>query len=171
MQQFTSANTSIRQRTASSGFTSYQKHYGFMPGSRILDYGGGRFDDSAQFMKPFGCRVYVYDPYNRSTEHNRDVMKSMRSSKPEYIVCSNVLNVIKENSVVDTVVRRISMLCKSGTQCIFTVYEGNGRGVGRQTGPDQYQRNEKLKDYAKYIKRYFGDNFVIKYGMIIAWKG
>jgi len=34
----------------------------------------------------------------------------------------------------------------------ITVYEGNRTGVGRQTGKDQYQRNEPLVFYRKFFR-------------------
>ena len=170
-QEFTSKGTSIRQKTASKGFTVYQSKIGFIPGAMILDYGGGRYDDSVEYMKKYGCKVLVYDPYNRTDRHNTAVLSSMRVRKPDYIVCSNVLNVIKENDIIDAVVKRIYHIAVKGTICIFSMYEGNGTGVGKITGPDQYQRNERTAAYLRFIKKYFGESrCFIKYGLILAYK-
>ena len=164
-QQFSSANTSIRQ--VSRPYKVIVTKLGISPRSLILDYGGGRFDDAIDFMRPYGCPVLVYDPYNRSAEHNRSVMERVRRTKPKYIICANVLNVIKENNVLESVVRNIKRLSGPNTVCIFSVWEGNGTGHGKQSGPDQYQRNQKTDSYLPLIRRYF-PNAVKRYGMIIA---
>lgn len=35
---------------------------------------------------------------------------------------------------------------------VFTVYEGNGTGTGKKTGPDAFQRNEKRAAYVARIE-------------------
>lgn len=165
MQSFSSARTSIRQ--IARPYTVWQQKVGFMPDSTILDYGGGRFDDAKDYMAQFGCKVLVFDPYNRTPDHNRKVMSAVSKKKPDYIVCANVLNVIKENAIVDDVIRKITASSSPNTLCMFSVYEGNGTGHGKQTGPDQYQRNQKTDSYIPMVKKYF-PNVMKKYGLILA---
>lgn len=164
-QTFSSARTSIRQ--VSKPYKIHLDKFGFEKGATILDFGGGRFDDAKNFMQKYDVKVMVYDPYNRSNEHNRKVISAVMKKTPSYIICANVLNVIKENEVVEDVVKKIKRLAGPNTLCIFSVYEGNGTGHGRQTGPDQYQRNQKTDSYVPMIRRYF-PNAIKKYGMIYA---
>lgn len=163
-QEYSSADTSLNQ--VSRAFTIYQSKIGFIPGSEILDYGGGKFDAAVAFMKNYGCNVKVYDPYNRSPTHNSAVLNHFSKKKPDYIVCANVLNVIKENEIVGSVISAIKSLSGKSTVVIFCVYEGNGSGHGAKTTKG-WQRNQKTDSYVPLIKRYFP--YVEKrYGLIIA---
>ena len=119
-------------------------------------------------MKDYGCKVKVYDPYNRSATHNNAVLGYFSSKRPDYIVCANVLNVIKENEIVGSVVSAIKSLSGRSTIAIFCVYEGNGSGHGTRTTKG-WQRNQKTESYVPIIKRYF-PNVVKRYGLILAQK-
>lgn len=167
IQEFNSANTSIRQVAAP--YKIWQEKIGFMPNSLILDYGGGRYDDAKEYMAKYKCKVLVYDPYNRTTEHNNAVLSTVAKKKPDYIICANVLNVIKENTIVDDVVKRIKKIAGPNTICIFKFYEGNGTGHGKRTGPDQYQRNQKTDSYIPLLQKHF-PTVSKKYGLVLAKK-
>jgi hypothetical protein len=84
------------------------------------------------------------------------------------IICSNVLNVISDISIVFDIVRKIFNKVTLRKQAIFvTVYEGDKSGVGKITKKDCYQRNQVLSDYLKYFNAVFCTNdFVIKKGVI-----
>ena len=144
-QQYDSSKTSLNQVSA-----VYKQFPGlFPPGTRVLDYGGGRYDKARDYMVPKGVDVQVYDPFNRSKVHNDRVMKEMRK-RPDVIVCSNVLNVIAEDDVIRDVVGRIRRLCKSSTVVVFLIHEGKGNGIGAPTSRG-YQRNAKAQDYARFM--------------------
>ena len=78
------------------------------------------------------------------------------------VVCSNVLNVIAEDSVIESIAADIRRIIVGGGTAYITVYEGNRSGAGRQTGPDQWQRNEKLSAYLRFFP-----GAEIRRGMII----
>lgn len=164
-QEFTSADTSLNQ--VSRPFTTYQSKIGFRPRSYILDYGGGKYDAAIHFMRQFGCTVKVYDPFNRSESHNKAVMSYSVKHSPDYIVCANVLNVIKEPDVVDSVIRNIKRISGKATLCIFSVYEGNGTGRGARSTKG-WQRNQKTDSYIPYIRKYFA-HVEKKYNLIFAY--
>lgn len=165
-QEYSSADTSLNQ--VSRAYTVYQSKVGFRRGSYILDYGGGRFDTAKDFMKQYGCTVRIFDPFNRTKAHNDSVLAYTRKHTPDYIINANVLNVIKENEVVDDVVRNISRLAGKNTLCIFCVYEGNGTGRGTRTTKG-WQRNQRTASYVPVIQRYF-TNVERRFNLIFAWK-
>ena len=64
----------------------------------ILDYGGGKYDTNAEYMRETrNCEVLVYDPYNRSYKNNKEILDYFTRKPARNVVCSNVLNVIKED--------------------------------------------------------------------------
>ena len=122
----------------------------------ILDYGGGKYDTNAQYMKESrNCTVLVYDPYNRSSEHNRKVLNYF-TKRPAYnVVCSNVLNVIKEDEVILSILRHIYSLMSKNGFLYIKVYERDKSGIGCKTTKG-WQRNQKLVDYIPFIENAFG---------------
>lgn len=157
-QKYTSANTSINTVNA------VYKKVEFLPNTLILDYGGGKYDSNVKYMAERGVKVLVYDPFNRSPMHNSNVLNSIKYTKPTFIVCSNVLNVIAEKSEIEKVCEHISKLGGKNTDSIFAIYEGDGTNVGRATTKG-YQRNQKTIQYLPMIKKYF--NHVIRNGTFI----
>lgn len=145
MQQYTSKDTSIN--TVNKVYKSMKCR----PGSIILDYGGGKYDSNRDYMKEKGASLYVYDPFNRSKEHNNSVVSFIRSNHgADIVVCSNVLNVIKEEEVISDIVRNLFACVKTDGKIYIQIYEGNGSGVGEVTKKG-YQRHEKTAAYVKYL--------------------
>lgn len=146
MQRYTSADTSIN--VVNKVYNKYE----FNSHTVVLDYGGGRFDANTRFMKGKGVDIYVYDKYNRTKEHNRTVRKYMKRRPPDYVVCSNVLNVIYEDEIIDQILQDIAQYTTA--KVLFSFYEGDGSGKGKETTKG-YQRNQKSKDYIPMINKYF----------------
>lgn len=162
-QKYSSAATSLS--VVNKVYTQYK----YKRGSIILDYGGGKYDKNVQYMlEKYNSKVLVYDPFNRSVEHNKKVMlkaTNLAFTKGiDYIVCSNVLNVIAESSVIYEVLRNIRMLSGVDTEVLITIYEGDGTGVGKKTTKG-WQRNEKTANYLD-ICRYYFDSVEQKRGII-----
>lgn len=166
-QTYTSKDTSI------SVVNRVYTHMDFQPQSVILDYGGGKYDKNIEYMKTRGCKVVIYDPYNRSEEYNQQTLAYIKQVPIRYIVCSNVLNVIKENNIVADVLRKMQGIQKAqqGPCDIYiAIYEGNKSGKGAITNKG-YQRNEKLAQYLSKIYQYFDKNKVeVKDNIIICSK-
>lgn len=68
--------------------------------------------------------------------------------KYDTILCNNVLNVIKDDSIMIDV---INNLLRFDCKVIIKIYSGDKSGVGRITKINTYQRNLKAKEYVKYI--------------------
>lgn len=150
MQKYTSKDTSINV------VNKVYKQCTFNDNSLILDYGGGKYDSNAEYMKgKNGSDVLVYDKYNRSDGHNSTVLNRCREDIPDYVVCSNVLNVIMEEDVIESVLAGIQELCGKDTVVYIAIYEGDKSGKGKETSKG-WQRNEKACEYEEIISRYFG---------------
>lgn len=129
----------------------------FKPGTINLDYGGGRFDNVAEYLSEFDVVNLVYDPYNRSSDHNKMVIDEIRKNGgADTATCSNVLNVIKEPEVRLNVLSNISKLVKPGGAVYITVYEGTGQGNEGAT-KSGYQLNRKTQDYLEEVQQVFPD--------------
>lgn len=148
-QKYTSKDTSIN--VVNKVYTSFE----FSNNSLILDYGGGRFDSNINYMKEKnGSVVKVYDKFNRSKEHNEKVLSFFKNNLPNYIVCSNVLNVIMEDEIIDLICSDILNYSGKDTTIIFVIYEGDRSSIGKITSKG-YQRNEKTKEYLSFIEKKF----------------
>lgn len=152
-QEFTSANTSINKAKLPAIF----KLITFEPNTVNLDFGGGKFDNAAEYLKDYDVVNLVYDPYNRSKEHNAEVIKQLKErGGADTATCSNVLNVIKEPEARHNVLSNIKKFVKPNGKVYITVYEGSGTGEGGATSAG-YQLNRKTADYLDEIKEIFPD--------------
>lgn len=152
-QEYDSAATSIN----SNKLPAIYKMVSFNEGDVVVDFGGGKFDNAVEYIKDKGATLVVYDPYNRSAEHNREVLKILRENGgADAAVNSNVLNVIKEPEARKNVLENIARITKPGAPIYITVYEGKGNG---QEGPTKsgYQLNRKTADYLEEVQEVFPD--------------
>lgn len=164
-QEISSAETSIN----SSKIPTLFHLVDFKDGSLNLDYGGGKFDNVADYLESeYGATNLVYDPYNRSSEHNKAVLDQVRKNGgADTVTCSNVLNVIKEPSARLAVIRNCKNYLKSGGTAYFTVYVGDSSGVGKITSKG-YQLNQKTPWYVDEISQVFSN--VSRKGQLIIAK-
>lgn len=152
-QEFDSADTSIN----SSKLPAVYKLISIPKGTVGVDFGGGRFDNAVEYIRDLGSKLCVYDPYNRTAQHNREMLKTLKANGgADWAVNSNVLNVIKEPEARQSVLRNISKITKSGSPIYITVYEGRGDS---KEGPTKsgYQLNRKTQDYLEEIQEVFPD--------------
>lgn len=162
-QEFTSANTSINSTKVPAVF----KMVNFEQGTVNLDFGGGKFDTAADYLSDYDVINLVYDPYNRSDKHNKEVIATLKEhGGADTATCSNVLNVIKEPEVRINVLNNIKKLLKPNGTCYITVYEGTGKGDEGET-KSGYQLNRKTADYLDEVQEVF-PNATRKGKLIIA---
>ena len=167
-QKYTSASTSINKSKLPKGYTAVGKHFGWQKGSTHIDIGGGRFDNAIEHLSKHGVKGHVYDPYNRTAEHNENVLKNV-GGKADTASLFNVLNVIEEPEHHVSALRLAHSSLKPGGRLFVGVYEGDKSGKGKQTGKDSYQRNERLGNYLNTVKSVF-PNAKIHKGIIHATK-
>lgn len=72
-QRFTSRQTSINSTKAPAVY-SMKRAVEAMTGKKVVDIGGGRFDTAAEVARVYGAAVSIYDPFNRTPEHNSAVL-------------------------------------------------------------------------------------------------
>lgn len=131
-----------------------------LDGLCILDIGcGAEVAHIRDYVTIEGGYWFGVDPYNRTMEQNvQEYYEYGHAKGAKCAFSSNVLNIIDDEEAVETAVKAIT-----GSGAYFvTVYEGNGSGIGKQTGVDQWQRNAKLKEYLKY----FPSDAIIRKGVI-----
>lgn len=133
----------------------------------ILDIGCGAYTDHINAYVTAECGYwYGIDPFNQTGYHNIrtlavwDVVNGI-AENCNLVISSNVLNVIDNDEAVQDAVNDIVDKSALGSYAV-TVYEGDKSGHGRQTGVDQWQRNQKLREYLKY----FPADAVIRKGVI-----
>lgn len=152
-QEYTSENTSINKTKLPAVYNLIK----LKPESLVVDFGGGKWDTAVEHFAKEDITIVVYDPYNRSAEHNKEVLKILRENGgADAAVNSNVLNVIKEPEARKNVLENIARITKPGAPIYITVYEGKGDG---QEGPTKsgYQLNRKTADYLEEIQEVFPD--------------
>lgn len=152
-QEYDSAATSIN----SNKLPAIYRMVSFEPGKVYLDLGGGKFDNGVYFVKDKGATLLVYDPYNRSDEHNKQVLAELKENGgADAGLNSNVLNVIKEPEARLAVLRNLKRMVKPGGDIYITVYEGTGKG---DEGPTKagYQLNRKTEGYMDEVRQIFPD--------------
>lgn len=156
IQKYSSKDTSINV------INKVYKQCSFHEGCTVFDYGGGKYDTNRDYMKKiYNAELYVYDKYNRSEEENHTAVMKAIENTPDYIVCSNVLNVIMEESIIDQILSYIASF--HAPVVYIAIYEGDKSGTGKETKKG-WQRNQKSEEYAATIKKHF--HIESKYGNI-----
>jgi len=149
-QEITSAGTSLKQVPALFRFIPWT------PGTRNLDYGGGKYNRGSLFLHERKVRNLVYDPFNRTLTHNDAVMRSVVDQGADTVTLANVLNVIKEPEIRLEVLRRVSMLVKPGGRVYISIHIGKNTGMGAQTSRG-WQENRSKRSYLSEIQAVFPD--------------
>jgi len=150
-QEYTSANTSINKNRVPALFHQVT----FSNGTVNLDYGGGKYDTATEYLVSQGVTNLIYDPYNRTAEHNQAVIdRVIQMGGADTVTCSNVLNVIKEKEVRLNILQNIRMLLKANGILYIKVYTGDGTGIGKVTKAG-YQLNRKTTAYLNEIQTIF----------------
>lgn len=143
-QKRTSAGTSINAQKLPRIYTALRA---VMAGQRVTDYGCGRYTAHLKaYAESIGAEMHFHDPYNQPEAINRETEAFTGAA---FSICSNVLNVIdSDRAVTDCIGAALRM---GNGRAFFTVYEGDGSGVARETQNGQsWQRNARLRDYARF---------------------
>ena len=135
---------------------------------RNLDFGGGKWDKATVYLKNnHNCENLVYDPYNRTEEHNKEVANRVQTEGVDSITCLNVLNVIKNKDERYNTLYAIKLLSEVSADIgklpivIFQVYEGD------KTANKDIQTCMKTKDYIPEIQDVFPSWFIKRKGNVI----
>ena len=166
-QEYTSAKTSLKQVPA--GFKIVDKYFGWKPFTNNLDIGGGKYDLMTQALAEKSVANLIYDPYNRSKEHNIDVILSCAESIIDTVTIFNVLNVIKEREIQrEVIVMAYDSLKDGGHVFVRSTYMNPTKASG-VTKSGTYQHYMTQKEYLEIVKEVF-PNAELKHGIIHATK-
>ena len=144
-QQFTSKNTSINTKRLPTIYSKLNLER--LRDKTIFDYGSGKIETVRiirEKLEAYDIDYIPYDIYNLSPADNCYALE--RRKEADVYICSNVLNVIKEDDIVQMIIDEIVQLSNTKPY-FFKIYEGNKSEVGKQTKKDCWQRNQKTKDY------------------------
>lgn len=167
IQKITSAGTSVKQVPSilSKILEEVKSPARFLLGiSDVLDMGGGKYDLLTKKFQALSIRNWVYDPFNRSLEHNLFVLRMLITRKADIAICSNVLNVIRERAARDLMHDQIKSMADG--RAFFTVYEGDKSSIGRKTAKG-WQSNRPVNSYLRELRRHYGSVDICKNKLII----
>lgn len=157
-QQYDSAKTSINSKKLPAIFNKIDFMALSSNGDRpllIVDYGCGKYWDFTQkkLREMWQDKIYFsyiaadpnFQPYNHN--HLEEEVNKWRENFPNggvVIICSNVLNVIKEDNIIHELKKRLFAITPI---VFFSVYEGNRSGIGHESKPGCWQRNQRISEY------------------------
>ena len=168
IQEFTSAKSSIKQVPA--GFKIVDKHFGWQPNTFNFDIGGGKYDLMTEKLLEKNVTNLIFDPYNRSLTHNLDVIRTIfRNGGIDTATIFNVLNVIKEHEIQQTVLNMTKAALKKGGYVFVKSTYKNPAKVSGVTKKGTFQHYKTQKEYLEIVKGIF-PNAKLEHGMIYAIK-
>ena len=166
-QDIASAATSINSAKMARTFSLVK----WQSGTRNGDIGGGRYDNATDYLATLGVTNVIFDPFNRTEQHNRSASRAMRGGQCDTVTVNNVLNVIQDADNRARVIAQAADALKPGGTAYFLIYQGNGSGIGRVSKSVKgrtasWQENRKPRDYeqelsARFISLSFKGNLVV----------
>lgn len=157
MQLFTSAETSINNTKRPAIYNKIAPNFN---NAIVFDYGCGKFTEHIKkFVEENGGEYYGFDKFNQPENVNELFYEKVHLwfnnmiPKKSVFICSNVLNVIDDISVI----KEIFYFSTCFNFAYFAIYEGDKSGIGRQTKKDCYQRNETTVTYLNQFKSWMND--------------
>jgi hypothetical protein len=166
-QNYSLAKTSIKQIPA--GFRIVDKYFGWQPNTINLDIGGGKYDLMTEKLFEKSVTNLVFDPYNRSLEHNLKIILEYCDENVDTVTMFNLLNVIKEHEIqINALTMAYDALKWGGMVFVRSTYMNPAKRSG-VTKSGTFQHYKTQKDYLKIVKEVFSDA-ELKYGIIFAKK-
>lgn len=152
-QEYSSAKSSIKQVPA--GFKIVDKYFGWKSGTLNLDIGGGKYDLFTDALRDKGVTNLIFDPYNRTSEHNQQVLMVCESFPPDTVTIFNVLNVIKEYEMqIEVLNLALRMVKNGGNIYIRSTYKNPNKKSG-VTKSGTFQHYKTQREYLEIVKKVF----------------
>lgn len=126
---------------------------------RILDVGGGRFDNNRQYMRARNIDLLVWDPYGRSNAHNYTVQLAVMANKVKAATSMSILNVIPEPEVRLAHINTLKTALVLGGKAYFKIWPGEVplKGSYLPSGNSYfYQANASRERFVEEIELVFG---------------
>jgi hypothetical protein len=130
--------------------------------TRVLDVGGGKYDVCRSYMQTRGIELLVYDPFNRTHEHNQRIKLLIEADKAAAATSMSVLNVIAEPEARLLHISLLKSALITGGHAYFKVWPGEGtlRGSYRPTlnsyGHPGFQANAFACRFLREVQLVFG---------------
>lgn len=131
-----------------------------------LDMGGGKFETFTNWLKLRAVKNLIFDPYNRSVEHNQKVLAKVLKKKADTGTMFNVLNVLPNKQEMLKLLENLKSIVKG--EIYISVYEGDKSGKTKMTR-DGIQHNRRLTEYLPIVREVLPD--AKRRGAIIESKG
>lgn len=113
-----------------------------------LDYGSGKYDNVTIELAKKKITNISYDPYNRSEQHNMNIINFLSQNPVDTVTCSNVLNIIESKEIRQSIYYNIFNSLKAGGIAYFHVNEGNRSGISTILEDyNIFQSNRRLSFY------------------------
>ena len=159
-QEYDSKDTSIKN--LASTFTKF----GLKATDRVLDWGGGQYDIAKKAVEHGypGIKIEVVDAFNRTKSHNDRILNEYAENPATVLTINNVLNVIKETSIIEDVIRESKEYLAEDCFCYINIYEGDKTGNGKAT-PKGWQNNQPAEWYKQFAEKYY--KYVERFGEIL----
>lgn len=109
---------------------------------------------ATDYLKEKGVTNIVFDPFQRSDEHNQKAVAAIKNGQADTATVANVLNVIPDPKERAKTIRRAANAVGKTGVAYFQVHEGDGDGKSRATR-DGWQEYRKLASYMPEIEKYF----------------
>tara|TARA_Y100001956_G_C4070291_1_gene163608 strand:+ start:19 stop:513 length:495 start_codon:yes stop_codon:yes gene_type:complete len=116
-----------------------------------LNFGCGKYSDLTYNL----LNGFHYDPFlTNVNNYNFNDINKIPCKRFDYVVCANVLNVLQDDSLLNTLLTLESLNTDS---YLISIYEGDKTGNGKITKHGTYQRNDKTINYLTTIENVFTD--------------
>ncbi len=124
---------------------------------RVLDVGGGQFDNNRVFLKKTqNIDLLVWDPHNRSLSHNTTVQVDVHRSAVDAVTSMSVLNVIPD---LYSRIRHLQLLktaLAANGYAYIKIWPGNQSGIPTVTDTS-YQANADARHFLLEVELVFGE--------------
>lgn len=127
---------------------------------KVLDIGGGRFDCNKHYLKKmYNIDLSIWDPFNRSKEHNDRIFALFSANKADAVTSMSVLNVIPELEARLAHLATLKDALTIGGKCYIKIWPGElpYKGSYIPTATDQaYQANAYADRFIREVELVFG---------------
>lgn len=141
-------------RTSLSQIADMFKKIQWQPNTINLDYGGGAYDKSTDYLAEKGVQNFVFDTFARGIEENKRVAEFAKNHKFDTTTCFNVLNVVDNKDAQESIVRKCAKCLKKDGISYFQIYNSGKKG---STKIDTYQDAENIDHYLPFFEKYYND--------------
>jgi len=106
-------------------------------GTTNADIGGGKYDLMTEYTKERGVENIVFDPGNRTLEHNRRAVNKIQH-RVDTATVANVLNVLPSEKDMRNVILQAAECLKPNGKAYFLMYEGDKSGNLKEVKKGQW---------------------------------